>query len=226
MRILIVEDEKEIADGMEVVLKRENYLVDTVYDGLSGLEYMLSGIYDLVILDIMLPKLNGLDILKNVREEGVNVPVLLVTAKAQTEDKVNGLDLGADDYITKPFEADELLARIRARTRTSKGSKQNILVFSDLKLDKSKQKIEGRLNSVKLGSKEFQLMEYLMVNAGHILTKDMLINKIWGPDDASEYNNVEVYISFLRKKIRFVKSDVQIITTKGVGYSLEMREQG
>lgn len=225
MRILIVEDEKEIADGMEVVLKRENYLVDTVYDGLSGLEYILSGLYDLVILDIMLPKLNGLDILKNVREEGLNVPVLLVTARSQTEDKVNGLDLGADDYMTKPFEVAELLARIRARTRTSKDSKQNILVFGDLTLDKSTQKIEGKLNSVKLGSKEFQLMEYLMVNAGQILTKDMLINKIWGPDDDSEYNNIEVYISFLRKKIKFIKSNVQIVTTKGVGYSLEMRDR-
>ena len=126
MRILVVEDEKEIADGIESVLVRENYLVDTVYDGLSGLEYTLSGLYDLVILDIMLPKLNGLDILKNVREEGMDVPIILVTAKSMVEDKVKGLDYGADDYITKPFDVEELLARIRARTRASKGSRQNV----------------------------------------------------------------------------------------------------
>lgn len=221
MRILIVEDEKEIADGMESVLVRENYLVDTVYDGLSGLEYTLSGLYDLVLLDIMLPKLNGLDILKNVRDEGIDVPVILVTAKSMVEDKVSGLDLGADDYITKPFDVKELLARIRARTRTSKDSRQHILSVGDIELDKSQQKLECGDSGVKLGNKEFQLMEYLMGNAGHILTKDMLVSKIWGPDDVSEYNNVEVYISFLRKKLKFVKSKAQIVTTKGVGYSLE-----
>ena len=221
MRILVVEDEKEIADGIESVLVRENYLVDTVYDGLSGLEYTLSGLYDLVILGIMLPKLNGLDILKNVREEGMDVPIILVTAKSMVEDKVKGLDYGADDYITKPFDVEELLARIRARTRASKGSRQNIISVGDIELDKSQQKLECGDGGVKLGNKEFQLMEYLINNAGHILTKDMLASKIWGPDDESEYNNVEVYISFLRKKLKFVKSKAQIVTTKGVGYSLE-----
>ncbi|MCF0230193.1 MAG: response regulator transcription factor [Parasporobacterium sp.] len=221
MRLLIVEDEREIADGMKTVLSRENYLVDVVYDGLSGLDYIFSNLYDLVLLDIMLPKLSGLDILKNIREAGIDVPVILVTAKSQTEDKVTGLDMGADDYLTKPFDAAELLARIRARTRSARNTNQNIIEYGDLSIDKSTQKISCRDESIKLGKKEYQLMEYLMANPEQILTRDMLINKVWGPSDESEYNNIEVYISFLRKKLRFLKSEVTIVTTKSVGYSLE-----
>ena len=221
MRLLIVEDEREIADGMKTVLSRENYLVDVVYDGLSGLDYIFSNLYDLVLLDIMLPKLSGLDILKNIREAGIDVPVILVTAKSQTEDKVTGLDMGADDYLTKPFDSAELLARIRARTRSARNTNQNIIEYGDLSIDKSTQKISCRDESIKLGKKEYQRMEYLMANPEQILTRDMLINKVWGPSDESEYNNIEVYISFLRKKLRFLKSEVTIVTTKSVGYSLE-----
>ena len=224
MRILIVEDEREIVDGLETVLQHEKYLVDSVYDGLSGLECVLSGLYDLVILDIMLPKLSGLDILKNAREQGVGVPIVLLTAKSQIDDKVSGLDLGADDYITTPFDVEELLARIRARTRRRKDSRQNAIFFGDLTLDKQTQKLSCGKNSIKLGNKEFQLAEYLLSNAGQILTKDMMLAKIWGPWDTSEYNNVEVYVSFLRKKLKFLDSKIQIVTTKGVGYSAEMAE--
>lgn len=224
MRILIVEDEKEIADGLASVLRKENYIVNTAYDGLSGLDNILSGLYDLVLLDIMLPKLNGLDILKNVRQEGISTPIILVTAKSQIPDKISGLDMGADDYITKPFDADELLARIRARIRTCAQPSQDILSFGDLTLNQKNCKLSCNGNSIKLGNKEFQLMEYFMLNAGLILTRDMIISKIWGPFDASEYNNVEVYVSFLRKKMKFLHSDSEIKTTKNVGYSLEQED--
>ncbi len=226
MRILVVEDEKKIADGLEAVLRREGYEVDTVYDGINGLDYMLSNIYDLVLLDIMLPGINGLDVLKFARGEGVSSPVILLTARSRTEDKILGLDGGADDYLTKPFDASELLARIRARTRIGTNPNQDRLAAGDIWLEKSTQRLGGRSNSVKLGNKEFQLLECLMINRNHIMPRDLLITKVWGPLEAAEYNNLEVYISFLRKKLRFVKASVEIVTTKGVGYSLEEQKDG
>lgn len=226
MRILVVEDEKKIADGLEAVLRREGYEVDTVYDGLNGLDYMLSNIYDLVLLDIMLPGINGLDILKAVRSEGISSPVILLTARSRTEDKILGLDGGADDYLTKPFDASELLARIRARTRVGTDLNQDRIAAGDIWLEKSTQRLGGRSNSVKLGNKEFQLLECLMINRNQIMPRDLLITKVWGPLEAAEYNNLEVYISFLRKKLRFVKASVEIVTTKGVGYSLEEKKDG
>lgn len=221
MRLLIVEDEKELADGLEAILVQESYSVDVVYDGLNGLDYMLSAAYDLIILDIMLPGMNGLEVLKNARGEGIKTPVILLTAKAQIEDKITGLDSGADDYLTKPFDAAELLARIRARTRASNDFSQMELLFGDIHLSRATQELISQTHSVKLGNKEFQLMECLMINAKQIMPKDMLITKVWGPLDKAEYNNLEVYVSFLRKKLRFVKSRVEIKTTKNVGYSLE-----
>ncbi|GFI37837.1 response regulator transcription factor [Lachnospiraceae bacterium 50-23] len=226
MRILVVEDEKKIADGLEAILRREGYEVDTVYDGRNGLDYMLSSIYDLVLLDVMLPKVNGLDVLKAARGEGISVPVIILTARSQTEDKILGLDGGADDYLTKPFDAAELLARIRARTRVSSGVNQDRIAAGDIWLEKSTQRLGGKSNSVKLGNKEFQLLECLMINKNQILPRDLLIMKVWGPLEAAEYNNLEVYISFLRKKLRFVKASVEIVTTKGVGYSLEENKNG
>ncbi|MCR5791863.1 MAG: response regulator transcription factor [Lachnospiraceae bacterium] len=221
MRILIIEDEKEIADGLETVLTKEGFQVDSVQDGLAGLDYLLSDIYDLVLLDIMLPKLNGIDVLKNARREGIDIPIIMLTAKSQIEDKIRGLDYGADDYITKPFEVGELLARIRARTRMVKNSEDGEVTLGNLWLNPTTQKIGTKSNSIKLGNKEFQLMECLIRNGGQILSKDMLIMKVWGMEEGIEYNNLEVYISFLRKKLRFVKANVGIVTTKGVGYSLE-----
>lgn len=222
----MVEDEKKIADGLEAVLRREGYEVDTVYDGLNGLDYMLSNIYDLVLLDIMLPGINGLDVLKAVRSEGISSPVILLTARSRTEDKILGLDGGADDYLTKPFDASELLARIRARTRVGTDLNQDRIAAGDIWLEKSTQRLGGRSNSVKLGNKEFQLLECLMINRNQIMPRDLLITKVWGPLEAAEYNNLEVYISFLRKKLRFVKASVEIVTTKGVGYSLEEKKDG
>ena len=221
MRILIIEDEKEIADGIQSVLKKEGYESDAVYDGLSGLDYMLSDIYDLVLLDIMLPKISGIDVLKNARAEGITTPVIMLTAKFQPEDKIKGLDCGADDYITKPFDAGELLARIRARTRKTGTESETGLRAYDIRLDNTTFKLHGKEKSIKLAKKEYQLLEYLMHNKGRILSRDMLISRIWGFDDESEYNNLDVYISFLRKKLNYVEASATIVTKKGIGYSLE-----
>lgn len=226
MRILIVEDEKELADGLEAILTREAYSVDVVYDGISGLDYILSDFYDLIILDIMLPKLNGIDVLKNARNEGIKTPVIMLTARSEVHEKIAGLDSGADDYMTKPFDAEELLARIRARTRTAGGLSQEDLCFGDITLSKRRQELKCSTRSVKLGNKEYQLMECLMINCAQIMPKDLLITKVWGPLEDAEYNNLEVYVSFLRKKLRFIKASVQIVTTKNVGYSLEENGNG
>lgn len=226
MRILIIEDEKELADGLEAILSRENYSVDVVGNGVSGLDYILSKMYDLVVLDIMLPEMNGIDVLRSARKEGIDTPIILLTARSQLRDKIEGLDSGADDYITKPFDSEELLARIRARTRTSGNSSSDELSFGDVTLSKNRQELKCGTRSVKLGHKEFQLMECLIINSSRIMPKDTLITKVWGPLDDTEYNNLEVYVSFLRKKLRFVKASVQIVTTKNVGYSLEVCENG
>lgn len=221
MRLLIIEDEKELADGLETVLRNHGYLVDVVYDGLSGLDYILSNIYDLVLIDIMLPKLNGLDILKNIRQQKIVTPIILLTAKSEVEDKIKGLDCGADDYLTKPFDARELLARVRARTRKQEEYADNRKFFGDIYIIQETQELYCGKYSVKMGNKEYQLMEFLVLNPKRILSKDILINKIWGPLDVSEYNQLEVYISFLRKKLKYVHSNIQIRNTKNVGYSLE-----
>lgn len=217
MRLLVVEDEKSIAEAIQALLADKGYSVDLVFDGDDGLEYILTGLYDLVLLDIMLPKRSGLSILKRVRE----TPIIFLTAKSQTYDKVNGLDLGADDYITKPFEADELLARIRLRTRQSSLIRANQLRLGNIRLNTDSHELESKESSVKLSNKEFLLMEVFMRNAKQIIPKNQLISKVWGPSDNSEYNQLEVFISFLRKKLRFLKADIEIITTKGFGYSLE-----
>lgn len=222
MRILVVEDEVQLADALAEILKRNKYIADTAYDGISGLDYALSGVYDCIILDIMLPGMNGIDVLRNVRKENINTPVLLLTARSEVEDKINGLDCGADDYLTKPFVTGELLARIRALTRR-KGevSDDNKMLFNELMLLKNTSSLSFEGNEVKLSLKEFQIMELLMANPKHILTKERIIEKIWGYDSDVEYNNIEVYISFLRKKLKSIGCETQIKTARGIGYSLE-----
>ena len=222
MRILIVEDEKEIADGINMILKNAGYEVDTVYDGLDGLDYILSDIYDLILLDIMLPKINGIDVLKNARAEGITTPVIMLTAKFHPEDKINGLDSGADDYLTKPFDAGELLARIRTRTRKSNTIASDKIEVYDIWIEKNTFKLYRKEKSIKLSKKEFQLLEYLILNKEKVLNRSLLIAKIWGVDEEQEYNKLDVYISFLRKKLKYVESNVIIKTTKGIGYSLEL----
>ncbi len=221
MRILVVEDEIGLADAIGAILKKERYIVDIANDGQTGLEYALTDEYDCIILDIMLPKMNGLDVLTYLRVKEIETPVLLLTAKSEIDDKIKGLDCGADDYLTKPFSTGELLARIRAMTR-----RKGIVVdinpkYGDITLDLKKGEIVCGTGSIVLGRKEFQMMELLMSNAGQIVTKEAFVKKIWGYDDDSEYNNVEVYISFLRKKLAMLNSKVQIKTRRSIGYCLD-----
>lgn len=221
MQILIVEDEISLADAVTAILKKEQYFVDAVYDGKDGLDYALSGIYDLILLDIMLPKMNGLDVLRELRAKGISTPVMLLTARTEVNDKIKGLDCGADDYLTKPFNKGELLARIRALTRRKGEIPSNELTFGDIVLNQSTYELScGNLN-VKLGAKEFRIMQMLMFSQKCIISKDEFIEKIWGYDSEAEYNSIEVYISFLRKKLGLIKSSVQIKASRGVGYYLE-----
>lgn len=224
MRILIVEDEKEIADGISRILEKAKFQVDCVYDGTDGLDYILSEIYDLVLLDVMLPGMNGFDIVKKVRSQWINVPIIMLTAKSQIEDKISGLDKGADDYITKPFDARELLARINARLRSQKDIRDGRVSAFDIVLDPSTYMLKKEEKSVKLSKTEYQLMEYFMMNKNIILPKDMIFSKVWGYDDDTEYNNIEVYVSFLRKKLKFVNAAASIETKKGIGYLLCEKE--
>ncbi|MGN0620981.1 MAG: response regulator transcription factor [Porcipelethomonas sp.] len=222
MRILIVEDEEAIADAIVHILTKNKYIADACYDGECGLDNALSGIYDLIILDIMLPKINGLDILRKIRENNISCPVMLLTAKDEISDKVKGLDYGADDYLTKPFAMDELLARIRClcRRRTNVNT-ENCIVFSDIKLNLQTYELSGINGSFTLGLKEFSIMEQFISNPNKVISKESLIEKIWGYDSDAEYNNVEVYISFLRKKLNHINSGSSIKTVRGVGYRLE-----
>ncbi|MBR1824209.1 MAG: response regulator transcription factor [Ruminococcus sp.] len=222
MRLLIVEDEEQLADALSEILKRNMYNVDTVYNGIDGLDNALTGVYDCIILDIMMPGLNGIEVLSRLREEHINTPVLLLTARSEVEDKINGLDSGADDYLTKPFITGELLARVRALTRR-KGDivDDNQMDFNGLKLTKDTCSVAWMGNDVKLSLKEYQIMELLISNPKRILPKERIIEKIWGYESDVEYNNIEVYISFLRKKLASINAPVQIKTARGIGYSLE-----
>ena len=226
MRILVIEDEVQLADAVSEILKRNKYFVDTVYDGADGLDYALTGVYDCILLDVMLPKMNGFEVLSNLRQEKISTPVIMLTAKSEVEDKITGLDGGADDYITKPFNTNELLAKIRATTRR-KGElvDDNCISFENLKLMKNSCSIAYGENDIKLSLKEFQIMELLISNPHRILPKERIIEKIWGYESDVEYNNIEVYISFLRKKLSTMCSDIQIKTARGIGYSLEKVEK-
>ncbi len=222
MRILIVEDELPLAEALTQILKKNNYTVDAVNDGESGLDNALSNIYDLIILDIMLPKMDGISILKNIRVEGLSTPVILLTARGEITDKVIGLDSGADDYLAKPFASEELLARIRALSRR-KGEvlQDNSLKFGDLQLNPSTLKLTKGSKEIKLILKESQLLELLIMRKNLASSKELIIEKLWGFDSEVEHNHVEVYISFLRKKLTYLNSKVTINTVRGVGYILD-----
>lgn len=222
MRLLLVEDEKQLSEALQQILIRNKYSVDAVYNGDEGLDYSLTGVYDVIILDIMLPKLNGLEILKMIRRRKISTPVILLTAKDSVEDKILGLDSGADDYLPKPFSPDELLARLRALTRRNGDFiNENILEFSDIRLNLSTYDMEVNDNSITLTQKEFEILKYFMQRPKLVVSKDDLITKLWGFDSDVEHNNIEVYISFLRKKLAYVESDVKITTIRRVGYRLE-----
>lgn len=222
MRLLLVEDEIQLSEALNQILIKNKYVVDAVYNGEDALDYGLTDIYDVIILDIMLPRLNGLEVLRRLRKENIKTPVILLTAKGEIDDKVKGLDCGADDYLVKPFATDELLARLRALTRRQgEIINDNILNFGDIKLNISTYELEGPCNSIKLSLKEFEIIKFFIQRPKIIVTKDELISKIWGYDSEAEYNNIEVYISFLRKKFSYVDSSTSIITIRGVGYKLE-----
>lgn len=221
MKILVVEDEIGLAEAICAILRKEGYSVDMANDGKSGLNKALSGDFDCIVLDIMMPVMNGLDVLTYLRVKSIETPVLLLTAKSEVDDKIKGLDCGADDYLTKPFVMGELLARIRAMTRRLSTSADINPRYGDISLDMKKGELSCGTNSVILGRKEFQMMEMLVSQGTSIVTKEDFVKKVWGTSDESEYNNVEVYISFLRKKLTMLHSGVSIKTRRGIGYCLE-----
>lgn len=225
MHILIVEDEIRLAEALGQIMTEQKYIADVVYDGEEGLDYALSNEYDVVVLDVMLPHKNGFDIVKEMRAAKKATPVILLTARDETTDKIRGLDSGADDYMTKPFEPEELLARIRALSRRQGEVVLEEMKYADLTLDLSNYMLSAGSKSVHLGFKEFEVLKLLMANPNMVLSKESLINKIWGAESEAEDNNVEAYISFLRKKFFFLESTVNIGTLRKVGYKLEVRDE-
>ena len=222
MRILLAEDEKMLSDALVTMLTHNNYSVDAVYDGQEALDYLEAGEYDAAILDIMMPKLDGISVVKKLRTDGNSIPVLMLTAKSQVEDKIEGLDSGADDYLSKPFNMQELLARLRAITRRQPEVTGNNLEFGDLILRRADFTLQGPKGESRLGNKEFQIMEMLMVNSGQVISTERFMEKVWGYDSEAEINVVWVNISGLRKKISELGASVQIKAARGVGYSLEL----
>ncbi len=222
MRLLVIEDEEALADALCEILRQNSYMADSVLSGLEGLDYARSGIYDMILLDIMLPGMDGISILKTLRKEQIFTPVILLTAKSELQDIVTGLDAGSDDYLSKPFSTTELLARIRALTRRGSNYTGEIITYADISLNKGTMELSCGKNSIKLGAKEFQLMEIFLASPKQVIPKDLLIEKVWGIDTDAEYNNVEVYVSFLRQKLHSLGTAVQIKTSRGIGYYLEV----
>ena len=221
MRLLYAEDEKSLAKAVSTILIRNNYSVDVVYDGLSALDYLATENYDGVILDVMMPKLDGIQVLKKMRENGDSTPVLLLTAKSEIDDRVLGLDSGANDYLTKPFDMKELLARIRAMTRVLSVQPDKTLTCGKVTLDCSSYDLTGPGGSFKLAGKEYQMMEMLMRNPRKLISTEHFMDRIWGYDSEAELNIVWVYISMLRKKLKAIDADIEIKAQRGTGYYLE-----
>ena len=222
MKVLIIEDEYSLADAIRETLEKERLDVMIVTNGLDGEDEALTGLYDLILLDIMLPKKSGFEILRTLKEEKIKTPIIILTAKGELEDKLNGLENGADDYITKPFHMKELIARVKiVLKRNANIEDTNNLAFGDLVLDLSAGKLKCNDKEVSINGKELNLIELLLINKGQIIDKETVTDKIWGYDNEAEYNTVEVYISFLRKKIALLGSKVKITTVRGMGYKLE-----
>ena len=221
MRLLLAEDERSLSDALVRVFTSEKYEVDTVYDGESALDYALSGIYDVILLDILMPKMKGTEVLRELRKREVATPVLMLTALSSSEDKVAGLDLGADDYLTKPFSISELLARVRALIRR-RGQlvSDNKLNYQNISLDMSTYKLSSQSGNIKLSVKEFEIMRYLLERPTFVAKKEELILKVWGYDSEFESNNLEAYMSFLRKKLKQLGAEFTINSVRGVGYEL------
>ncbi|MBQ7670150.1 MAG: response regulator transcription factor [Clostridia bacterium] len=222
MKVLLAEDEKRMAKALCEILKLEKYDVDHVDNGTDALDAALIGEYDVIVLDVMMPGMSGFEVARRARREGVKTPILMLTAKGETDDKVTGLDSGADDYLTKPFQTKELLARLRALCRRNINSKDGSMTFGDLSLDTVTAMLTCTANgqSVRLAEKELRIVEYMIANQGRIMTREQLAIKIWGFESEAEYNNVEVYMSFTRKKLAFIGSSTVIKAIRGIGYEL------
>ena len=224
MKVLIIEDEYSLADAIKESLHKEHLEATIITNGYDGEEEALTNLYDLILLDVMLPKKNGFEILKTLKEEKIKTPIIILTAKSEIDDKLKGLENGADDYITKPFHMKELLARMKIILKRSTNLEDtSILTYGDLILDLSTGKLKCKDKEVSINGKELNLIELLLINKEQIIDKEVLTEKIWGYDSEAEYNNVEVYISFLRKKIKLLDSIVKIQTVRGIGYKLECK---
>ena len=223
MRLLLAEDEKSLSRAVKAILEKNNFSVDAVYDGVEALEYLESGNYDGVIMDVMMPKMDGITALKKLRAAGNMVPVLVRTAKSEIDDKVEGLDSGANDYLTKPFDTKELLARIRAMTRSANANihADSSMNVGNITLDTASYELSSPSGSYKLANKEYQMMEMMMANPKQLISTERFMEKIWGYDSEAEINVVWVYISYLRKKLEALNADIQIKATRNAGYSLE-----
>lgn len=222
MRLLLAEDEKALSKALTTILKHNHYSVDAVYNGQDALDYLVTDIYDGVILDIMMPKVDGITVLKKIRAEGNRVPVLMLTAKSEVDDRVLGLDCGADDYLTKPFAAKELLARIRVMTRRQLETVDTVLSFADISLNRATFELASGESSIRLANKEFQMMELLLERPGQVISTERFMEKIWGYDSDAELNVVWVYISYLRKKLNMLNAGVRLKVVRNAGYLLEV----
>ena len=220
MRILLADDEVSLAKALVHILEKHNFSAEAVYNGEDALAYLESGCYDAAILDVMMPKMDGITVLKKLREKGITIPVLMLTAKSEIEDKVEGLDSGANDYLTKPFDTRELLARIRAMTRSGPAADTR-LNFGNITLDRANFTLSSPQGNFRLANKEFQMMELFMANPQNLMSTERLMEKVWGYETNSEINVVWVYISYLRKKLTSLKADVQIKSYRNSGYALE-----
>ena len=221
MRLLLAEDERPLSKAITAILERNHYTVDTAFDGQEALEYLESGIYDGIILDIMMPKMNGFEVLAALRRKGNLTPVLMLTAKSEIDDKVTGLDMGANDYLTKPFDARELTARIRAMTRTQTDHGSSRLSFGNITLDRATFELSSPTGSIRLANKEFQMLELMMCNPRQRISADRFMERIWGYDSEADVSVVWVYISYLRKKLASLQANIQIRAARNAGYSLE-----
>lgn len=223
MRILVVEDEARLAEALSELLRGEKYSIDVVYDGEDAFDYAMSGLYDAIVLDLMIPKMNGIEVTKKLRAKGIATPIIMLTAKDSVQDKIKGLDAGADDYLTKPFVSSELLARIRAISRRQGTVVLEELKFEDIKLNLSNHTLENESHSINLSPKEFEIMRLLISSPNVIVSKEDIIVKVWGVETDVEYNNVEVFVSFLRKKLNHLTERVQVTAVRKIGYRLEVK---
>ncbi len=224
MKALIVDDEVKLADALAELFRQHKILVDVVYDGEDGLYYAKNGDYDVVVLDVMMPRMNGYEVVQRLRQSKNNVPVLMLTAKDDVSARVKGLDYGADDYLTKPFATEELLARVRALARRQSEMIYDTINYKDITLNTSNYKLECGNKSVSLGAKEYEILKLLLTNPTQVISKDTIISKVWGLDCDITENNVEAYMSFIRKKLFYVGSKLNILTKRMLGYYLEMEE--